>query len=550
MRKIVCYTRIADADQFYEEKLAYSMHLALEQSDGTFLPLNHNYGVLFAKGLENPNGSISPGYLKQPCLYRRKDGEIGVIAKVVSEKMEAGEWHCWKTRDLVRYYEVGVFTEEERSELLREERLTDALGKEYPISGFDQGCEFVISEEEAEYLQQKLITPFCKNVYFPESVCLENIMQLEKTKAEIEYSDKTFLSRKIDWNMGSLCDDAKITHMINGKIKQKHFTFPFAAGRADPCIGRWNGHYYFVATNDLDQNHTIYIRESDSIEGLQNAPEHLILDSEMYDEIGNLLWAPELHEIEGRLYIFLAATKQEFFEEASHVMALMEGGNPINKKDWSRPVKVVKADGTQLCEAGKEITLDMTCFQWKQNYYAIWSQRQFLPDDLGAWLYIARLDKREPWKLFTEPCVLSKPEYGWENNHTFVNEGPFALVHDDRLIITFSGGGIDTSYTVGYLELLPDGDPLDKMSWRKNNYPILSSFSVNGEFGTGHNSYICDEGGFVWNVYHARPSAEGERSAGIRLVHFDIDGIPMLDVTEEQDLPNGYENVSTSLQWI
>lgn len=87
----------------------------------------------------------------------------------------------------------------------------------------------------------------------------------------------------------------------------------------DPCIGRWNGKYYFIATNDADGNRTLYIREADTIPELLTAEEKLILDCETYPEIGGLLWAPEFHEIDGTLYIFHAATTGEFYCEESHV---------------------------------------------------------------------------------------------------------------------------------------------------------------------------------------------------------------------------------------
>ena len=102
----------------------------------------------------------------------------------------------------------------------------------------------------------------------------------------------------------------------------------------------------------------MYIREADSIEGLESAEDVLLLDSSTYEDIGNLLWAPEFHEINGRLYIFHAATPGEFFSEESHIMMLKDGGNPCNKDDWSRPRKIVKMDGSALCEAGKTISLD------------------------------------------------------------------------------------------------------------------------------------------------------------------------------------------------
>ena len=90
-------------------------------------------------------------------------------------------------------------------------------------------------------------------------------------------------------------------------------------------------------------------------------------------------------------------------------------------------------------------------------------------------------------------------------------------------------------------------DLLKPENWRKNNYPILTSRSVEGEYGTGHNAYVTDENGIVWNTYHARPGTDGVRSSGIRRVHFDTDGAPVLDVTEELDLKKEFRNLETKL---
>ena len=128
-----------------------------------------------------------------------------------------------------------------------------------------------------------------------------------------------------------------------------------------------------------------------------------------------------------------------------------------------------------------------------------------------------------------------------------MEEGPYALVSRDKLYITFSAAAVDTSYVVSYLVIDPGRDLLEPGNWRKNNYPILTSRSVKGEYGTGHNAYVTDENGLVWNTYHARPGVEGVRSSGIRRVHFDIDGAPMLDVTEELDLKKEYELIKTKL---
>ncbi len=355
-------------------------------------------------------------------------------------------------------------------------------------------------------------------------------------KARAIYSDGTTDIKYVDWDKRGIDWKKPGTYRITGTVHQDHYSFPVAIDRADPCITKWNGKYYFIATNDADGNHSLYIREADTIPGLVDAEERLILDSNTYEDIKGLLWAPEFHIIEGDLYIFHGATSGGFYYEQSHVMKLRRGGTPVCAKDWSRPHRVVKKDGTYLCEAGKTISLDMTVIQWNGEYYVVWSQREFIPEDLGAWLYIAKVDPKEPWRLICDPVVLTKPEYGWENNNVFVVEGPFALMRDNKLFLTYSGSLIDETYVIGLLTAEKGADLLDPTCWTKYNFPLLTSRSVPGEYGPGHNSYVVDDFGTIWNVYHARPGIKGPRSSGIRRVHFDIDGYPRLDLTEEKDL--------------
>ena len=183
----------------------------------------------------------------------------------------------------------------------------------------------------------------------------------------------------------------------------------------------------------------------------------------------------------------------------------------------------------------------------RDEYYVAWSEREFLPVDICAFVYIAKISADEPWKLESDPVLLTKPEYGWENNHTFVDEGPFALKTDRHLFLTFSAAAVDATYAVGLLTAAPGADLLDPKSWTKTNYPLLTSRSVPGEFGPGHNAYVQDDNGNVFNSYHARPGVNGPRSSGLRRVHFDADGCPVLDLTEENDLNHALQNISTKL---
>lgn len=415
------------------------------------------------------------------------------------------------------------------------------------IEGICPGNQIEVPDKLGDYLIKKLMLPKCVEIcaVLEDRKISSDILvpeeKLQSVKAKAIYSDGTEAIRKIDW-------EKKENGEVNGRVHQEHFPFPFTENRADPCCMYWKGKYYFIATNDADDNHTLYMRCADTLEGIIDAEEKLILDSETYPGIGGLLWAPEFHEIAGKMYIFHAATEGEFFREESRVMKLRDGGDPMCREDWSAPMLVVKKDGTPLCDAGNVISLDMTTFEYEGNIYAMWSQRQFLPVDQGAWLYLAQIDEKEPWKLVSDPICIVKPEYGWENNHTFVVEGPYALRYHDQLYITYSGAAVDATYAVGLLKPIMGSDILKPENWQRSNYPLLSSRSKEGEFGPGHNSYVTDENGLVWNFYHARPGVDGPRSSAARRVHFDIDGELVLDLLEEYDLPEAMRQITVKIR--
>jgi len=483
-KKLIVYTREADKELFYEARLAYSMHLAYVE-DGKAVAFNHNSGVFFAKATENENGSLNPKSLANPYVLKKEDGVYTILATRIQGDGEAdyedvGKLLIATTSDFVRYTQLPM---------------TDEYLDIYK-SGISNAKSMIVDSD----IDMSTI----------EGMVFSQIIEI--SDSEMDYLKK------------------KLCPLIVEPASEPVFNNPIAINRADPDVYLYKGKYYYIATNDADGNHTLYVRAADRIEDISTAKEHLILDSDTYPDIKGLLWAPEFHEVNGKLYIFHAATREEFFAEESRLMELKEGGDPIVKEDWSKPKRIVRMDGGELCEEGKEITLDMTCFLWEDEYYVIWSQRQFLPVDLGAWLYIAKLNPEKPWMLASEPVVLSKPDYGWGNNHTFVEEGPFALVNGDTLYVTFSAAAVDETYVVSYLSIKKGEDLLNPNLWFKSNYPILTSRSVPGEYGTGHNAYFIDPKGRIWNTYHARFGATSPRSSAIRRVYFDIDGAPVLDV--------------------
>lgn len=595
---VVCYTREPMEDAVYAAKLADSMHIALIE-DGRAVELNHNSGVLFARAVWQEDGTMCAKSLKNPWLFPLKDGGYGVIAERIDadgsdDETSKGCVLYYKTEDMLSYTSdklirlgddyindaVCEYSDEAAAYVLTwkdnagkcysikisdiEDIAADSSGSTckdaagifdapeeviacmQDIAGAKPRNEVVVSDELAHRLKCRLIVPQNIRIEVPEDITVSSRDELDKIKVKLLYSDGTSGYRYVKWYTDGIDFGRTGTYEIEGLVKQNHYEFPIAFNRADPCIGKWNGRYYFIATNDADHEHTLYMREADSIPGLVTAQEVLILDAYTYPHIGNLLWAPEFHIIKDKLYIFHAATPQHFEDEQSHIMALKEGGNPMKKSDWEMPRRVVRKDGSPLFTGG--ITLDMTCFEVDGHYYVVWSQRQFVPNDLGAWLYISEIDPDEPWRLTADPVMLSAPEFGWANNHTFVDEGPYALIRDGKIFLTFSSAAVDSTYVVGLLTADIGADLLNPESWVKTNYPLLTSRSVEGQFGTGHNAYVCDDDGEYWNTYHGRPGVDAPRCTGIRRVHFDIDGYPVLDMTEDKDLAPELKNIKATVR--
>ena len=105
--RVLCYTREPMEDDIYARKLADSMHLALVNKDGTTTPLNHNSGILYAKAVQNADGTLLAKSLKKPWLFKMADGSFGVIAVRVeadgsADRSAAGKLLFFTSEDLLR----------------------------------------------------------------------------------------------------------------------------------------------------------------------------------------------------------------------------------------------------------------------------------------------------------------------------------------------------------------------------------------------------------------------------------------------------------------
>ncbi len=329
---------------------------------------------------------------------------------------------------------------------------------------------------------------------------------------------------------------------------------PFIMQRADPyiCYDGEEECYYFTSTypafhSVLGGYDRLIMRKSydvlglaDENGGLEN--ENVIWQAPSGGNMSRHIWAPELHKINGRWYMFFAAgNESNIWNIRPYVLVCKEGCDPYFPESW------INDDGSYEIHAAesmdsryfKNMSLDMTYFEHNGRHYVIWA------DIIGqSALYMQEIDPDMPWVGISDKVImLTTPEYGWEREAERVNEGASIIKHGGKIFCAFSASGTGPEYCIGGLYADEDADLLDDSSWKKLGYPLLTSADVNGEYGPGHNSFFYAPDGSPIFVYHARPAECFEnrcewanasslydpcRHARIKKMHWSNDGFPIL----------------------
>ena len=316
---------------------------------------------------------------------------------------------------------------------------------------------------------------------------------------------------------------------------------PFIPERADPYVTKGpDGYYYFTASYpaylNVDAGYDrIILRRSDTVIGLATAEEHTIWSAHNEGVMSKHIWAPEIHFIGGKWYIFFAAGEKEAIWNIRPFVLMCEGSDPINDK-WVEMGKMKACEGDD--RSFTEFSLDMTYFENNGKHYLVWAEKMG-----DSSLFMAEINPAEPWKLISKPILLTKPEYDWELIRHKVNEGPAVLKTDDKIYVFFSASGTGAEYCMGKVYADRNADLMDINSWTKCTEPALQTSDLVCEAGPGHNSFVVDENGDLLIVYHARPTSHFEKKCGtycdeplydpcrharVKFVRFDENNTPIL----------------------
>ncbi len=271
--------------------------------------------------------------------------------------------------------------------------------------------------------------------------------------------------------------------------------------RADPYVYKHtDGTYYFTAS--LPDYDGIALRKADKLFDLKDAPEKMIWKKHDKGIMSFHVWAPELHFIFGKWYIYFAAGDvDDIWAIRPYVLECL-GDDPFND-EWIEKGMMQCSDEDPF--SFRAFSLDGTVLENHGEYYFIWAEKVGVGKQISN-LYIAKMESAT--KLSTVQVLLTTPDYDWERVGFWVNEGPAFIKHDGKIYMTYSASETGVAYCIGMLSADENDDLLDPKSWEKRRMPVLKTSEELKIYGPGHNSFTVNDEGEPVMIYHARTEAE------------------------------------------
>ena len=271
--------------------------------------------------------------------------------------------------------------------------------------------------------------------------------------------------------------------------------------RADPYVYKHtDGTYYFTAS--LPDYDGIALRKADKLFDLKDAPEKMIWKKHDKGIMSFHVWAPELHFIFGKWYIYFAAGDVDDIWAIRPYVLECQGDDPFND-EWIEKGMMQCSDEDPF--SFRAFSLDGTVLENHGEYYFIWAEKVGVGKQISN-LYIARMESAT--KLSTVQVLLTTPDYDWERVGFWVNEGPAFIKNDGKIYMTYSASETGVAYCIGMLSADENDDLLDPKSWEKCRMPVLKTSEELKIYGPGHNSFTVNDEGEPVMIYHARTEAE------------------------------------------
>ena len=293
------------------------------------------------------------------------------------------------------------------------------------------------------------------------------------------------------------------------------FTNPVFDNGPDPWVIRHGGYYYL--THTTGRNLTLW--KTAKLSEARAAPAQVVWTPPATGPNSRDIWAPELHFLDGKWYIYYTATDAKNASDNTRYVFVLENASPD------------PTTGTWV-DRGKVNTryagLDGSVFEHGGRRYFLYSAY------VGPQSVLCLALMQNPWTLDgSREVIIGRPTYDWEKGGgRQIMEGPeFLAGKQKQVFVVYSASACwDDNYSLGMLTAPPGADLLQAASWVKAPQPVFHKSDANQVYGPGHNCFTTSpDGRQNWLVYHAKPVANGEctlRSTRVQPFGWNADGSP------------------------
>ncbi len=319
----------------------------------------------------------------------------------------------------------------------------------------------------------------------------------------------------------------------------EEFKNPIMAG-ADPWVVKKDGFYYFIKS----EGGALHVSKSEKLTEPREWVRVWTQPEDGWNQTN--LWAPELHYLDGKWYIYYAAGRSgpPFINQRAGVL---ESASKNPRGEYIDRGMLYTGDRIET-RSNNKWAIDMTILKQEGQLYAIWSGWKKNRNDDGTpqHQYIASMS--DPTTISSNRVLISSPTRSWETAGPLnLNEGATVLRsrNTDRLFVIYSTGqSWLPSYKLGQLELKPsDADPMNPDNWIKEGPVFTGTDEVHG---VGHASFTTSPDGTQdWIVYHSKKdtSPGWDRTIRTQQFHWREEGEPdfgtPIPTTEILSAPSG-----------
>jgi len=298
------------------------------------------------------------------------------------------------------------------------------------------------------------------------------------------------------------------------------FANPLASG-ADPWVVRDGGFYHLIQSRD----NGIWISRSATLTGVAVGGTR-VWSAPATGWNRTNVWAPELHHVDGRWYVYYAAGSDgpPYVHQRAGVLQ-SAADDPMGP--YTDLGMLYTGDGGPGSGNDNVWAIDMTVARIGTELYAVWSgwAANAGTDRTVQHLYAAHMSN--PHTIDGPRVRISSPTEGWERGTELdLQEGPQFLQRGGQTFIVYSTReSWLPDYRLGLLRLA-GANPLDPAAWVKSGPVFQAAGAV---YGPGHASFTTSpDGSQSWIVYHAKVAATPGWDRVIRTQPFtwNADGTP------------------------